>query len=101
VSYCERTIKAALQPDRHKNNNGDTRADAQRTVWGFLKTQCDLGAFATKVPATAFFVDFGDALQVSPNVIDGMWGVATNEPAEFIRMKVSQDTRAADAANNG
>ena len=98
ISYCERTIKAALEPIRHKNNNQDTRAVVQRTVFGFLKNQMDLGAFATKVPATSFYVDFGDALQVSPNIIDGEWGVATTQPAEFIRMKVSQDMRAADAS---
>jgi hypothetical protein len=100
VSYCERTVKAALQPERHQNNNGDTRAVVQRSVWAFLKTQCDLGAFASKIPDQAFFVDFGDGLQVSPNIIDGMWGVATTQPAEFIRMKVSQDMRAANAANS-
>ena len=98
ISFCERTIKAALEPVRHKNNNTDTRATVQRTVWSFLKNQMDLGAFATRVPATAFYVDFGDALQVAANIIDGEWGVATTQPAEFIRMKVSQDMRAADAS---
>jgi hypothetical protein len=99
ISYCERTIKAALEPSRHKNNNGETRAQVQRTVWSFLKTQMDVGAFATKVPETSFYADFGDALQKAANIIDGQWGVATTQPAEFIRMKVSQDMRAADAVN--
>ena len=101
VSYSERSIKAALEPIRHRNNNVGTRSECQRTVWGFLKTQCDLGAFESTIPDQAFYVDFGDALQVQPNVIDGAWGVATTQPAEFIRMNVSQDTRAADAAANG
>jgi uncharacterized protein len=99
ISFCERSIKAALEPMRHKNNNTENRAVVSRTVFGFLKSQMDLGAFATKVPETSFYVDFGDALQTAPNVINGMWGVATTQPAEFIVMKVSQDTRAADAAN--
>lgn len=99
ISFCERSIKGALEPIRHKNNNTETRAVVQRTVYSFLKAQMDLGAFATKVPETAFYVDFGDALQTAPNVINGHWGVATTQPAEFIVMKVSQDTRAADAAN--
>lgn len=98
ISYCERTIKAVLQPYRHKNNNPETRAGVQRSVWSFLQSQCALGAFASRVPDQAFFADFGDALQVAPNVIDGMWGAATTQPAEFIRMRVSQDTRAVDAA---
>ena len=101
VSFSERSIKAALEPMRHQNNNVGTRAICQRTVKGFLKTQCDLGAFATTIPDQAFYVDFGDALQTQPNVIDGAWGVATTQPAEFIRMTVSQDTRASDAAANG
>lgn len=101
VSFCERTIRAAVQPLRHGNNNVDRRAECQRTVDGFLLTQTKLGAFATKIPQDAYFVDFSDALQVSPKIIDGAWGVATTEPAEFIRMKVSQDTRAADAAARG
>lgn len=95
VSFTERSIKAALQPMRHKNNNAENRAVVQRTVAGFLKNQCDLGAFASRIPDEAYFVDFGDALQVSLNVIDGMFGLATTQPAEFIRMRVSQDTRAA------
>jgi hypothetical protein len=68
-------------------------------VYSFLYTQTKLGAFESMIPDEAFFVDFGDALQEKANVIDGAWGVATTQPAEFIRMNVSQDTRAADAAN--
>ena len=86
---------------RHKNNNVENRAVCQRSVYDFLNTQCALGAFQSKIPAEAFFVDFGDALQTVPNVIEGAWGVATTQPAEFIRMQVSQDTRAADSATNG
>jgi phage tail sheath protein FI len=99
VSFVERSVKLGLQFARHQNNNASLRTQLYSTVYAFLKTQTDLGAFASKDPTKAFFVDFGDALNpaTSPNVVTGRIGLATVQPAEFIRLLFSQDTRAIDA----
>jgi len=99
VSFCERSIKLGLQFARHKNNTFELRAGLERTVYAFLKHQTDVGAFASKDPSKAFFVDFGDALNPpsQPNLVTGRIGLATVQPAEFIKLKFSQDTRAVDA----
>jgi phage tail sheath protein FI len=100
VSFAERSIKLGLQFARHKNNTPELRGDCKRTVFAFLKDQMDAGAFVTKDPATAYFVDFGDALNTVANKIVGRIGLATAQPAEFIVLKFSQDTRALDSASN-
>jgi phage tail sheath protein FI len=103
VSFVERSIKLGLQWARNKNNNFDLRSQLFRTVYAFLKSQADVGAFASKNPDKAFFVDFGDALNpaTTPNVVTGRIGLATVQPAEFIRLLFSQDTRAIDAELKG
>ena len=56
------------------------------------------GAFASNDPKTAFFVDFGAALNppsvVFSRQVIGRIGLATAKPAEFIILRFSQDTRA-------
>lgn len=103
VSFVEKSVKLGLQFARHKNNTPELRAQLYRTVYAFLKMQTDLGAFASKKPDEAFFVDFGDALNppLNPNLVTGRIGMATTQPAEFIRLKFSQDTRAVEAALKG
>ncbi len=100
VSFCERSIKLGIQFARHRNNTPELRSELYGTVFTFLKTQTDLGAFASKIADEAFFVDFGDALNpvTTPNVVTGRIGLATTQPAEFIRLLFSQDTRAVEAA---
>lgn len=99
VSFVERSIKLGVQFARHQNNTSSLRTQLYSTVYAFLKGQTDLGAFASKNPDSAFFVDFGDALNpaTTPNVVTGRIGLATVQPAEFIRLLFSQDTRAIDA----
>ena len=103
VSFTERSIKLGLQFARHKNNTSDLRAVLQRTCYAFLKAETDAGCFSSKDPALAFFVDFGDALNpaTTPNVVTGRIGLATAQPAEYIVLKFSQDTRAIDSALKG
>lgn len=100
ASNIEQTVKVALQVYRHKNNTATLRAGIFRTIFAYLVGQMNFGAFVTKVPSTAFFVDVGDALNppTAPNVITLRVGLATAQPAEFIVTKFSQDTRAAEAA---
>lgn len=103
VSFVERSIKLGLQFARNKNNTPTLRATLTRSVFAFLVTQMNVGAFASTDPKTAFFVDFGDGLNPPGqfNTIIGRIGVATVQPAEFIRLKFSQDTRAIDTALAG
>ena len=62
----------------------------------FLMDQLRNGAFRSKNPKTAFFVDFSDALNppsvVFSGQVVGRIGLATNKPAEFIILRFSQDT---------
>jgi len=98
ASYIERQVKSGLQFARHSNNDEALRARAFRTVFAFLYTQMNLGAFRTRVPSTAFFVDFSEALnppsEINQYKLNGRIGLATQKPAEFIVLKFSQDTRA-------
>ena len=98
VIYMQRQITNGLQFARHRNNDADLRAEVTNTVRSFLIEQMKLGAFRTKDPDTAFFVDFSEALN-TPAVINsfkllGRIGLATQKPAEWIILTFSQDTRA-------
>lgn len=96
--FIEQSIKAGLQFARHQNNTEELRETVARTVNAFLLIQMRNGAFRTKNPATAFFVDFGEGLNPPSDVfagkLTGRIGLATNKPAEFIILRFSQDTRA-------
>ncbi len=100
VSFVERSIKLGIQFARHKNNTASLRATLSRSIRAFLVTQMNVGAFASTDPTTAFFVDFGVGLNPpgQKNTVVGRIGMATVEPAEYIRLRFSQDTRAIDAA---
>ena len=101
VIFIEQSLKLGLLFAKHQNNTEALRATLTRTVTAFLLIQLKNGAFASTDPKTAFFVDFGDALN-PPSVINsgqvvGRIGLATAKPAEFIVLRFSQDTRALDA----
>ena len=101
VSFIERSLKQALQFARHKNNTEGLRAQVRRTITSFLLTQMNNGAFRSRDPDKAFFVDVSDALNTSTVIFAGKLiarvGLATNKPAEFIILRISQDTRALEA----
>jgi len=100
VSYMQRSVKDGTQFARHSNNDESLRARMFRTVFNFLRNQMKLGAFSTKTPSTAFFVDVSEALNPPSEValfkVNGRIGLATQKPAEFIIWSWSQDTRALD-----
>jgi hypothetical protein len=101
VIFIERSLKLGLQFARHKNNTEGLRATVRRTITSFLLTQMNNGAFRSREPAKAFFVDVSDALNTPTVVFAGKLlariGLATNKPAEFVVLRISQDTRALDA----
>jgi phage tail sheath protein FI len=102
VSFIARSLKQGLEFARHKNNTEGLRAQVRRTLTAFLLTQMNNGAFRTRDPETAFFVDVSEALNTPEVIFAGKLlarvGLATNKPAEFIVITISQDTRALDAA---
>lgn len=100
--FIEQSIKDGLQIARHRNNDETLRAEASRVVETFLTTQMNNGAFRTKDPATAFFVDFGRGLNsdavVFAHQLLGRIGLATNKSIDWVVLGFSQDTRAVDNA---
>jgi len=101
VIFIERSLKQGLEFARHKANTESLRAQVRRTITAFLLTQMNNGAFRTRDPATAFFVDVSDTLNTPTVIFAGKLiarvGLATNKPAEFIVISISQDTRALEA----
>lgn len=99
VIFIERSLRLGLEFARHKNNTEALRAQVRRTITAFLLTQMNNGAFRSREPAKAFFVDMSAN---TPTVIFAgqliaRVGLATNKPAEFIILRISQDTRALEA----
>jgi phage tail sheath protein FI len=101
VIFIEQSIKVGLDFARHQNNDDTLRGEVYRTVRLFLVTQMRVGAFRSKNPKTAFFVDVGKGLNTDAVVfagqLKGRVGLATQKPAEFISFAFSQDTRALEA----
>ena len=101
VIFIERSLKQGLQFARHKNNTEGLRAQVRRTITAFLLAQMNNGAFRSREPSKAFFVDVSDALNTPSAIFAGKLivrvGLATNKPAEFIILRISQDTRALEA----
>ncbi len=101
VIFIEQSLKLGLLFAKHQNNTEALRAALTRAATAFLLIQLKNGAFSSTDPKTAFFVDFGEALN-PPSVafsgqVIGRIGLATAKPAEFIVLRFSQDTRALEA----
>jgi len=99
VSFIARSLRAGLEFARHRNNDERLRAEVKRTITAFLIQQMNQGAFRTRDPKSAFFVDLS---QNTPSVVFSgrllvRVGLATQRPAEWIVIALSQDTRALDA----
>lgn len=101
ASFIERSLLLGLDRLRHRANTPELRAEVYRTVFQFLLAQLNVGAFATRDPRTAFYVDVSEALNppsvVFANELRLKIGIATAKPAEFIVIEVAQDTRALEA----
>lgn len=102
VSFIEFSLKNALEFVRHQNNTPELREEVERIVENFLLNQMRFGAFRSRNPSEAFFVDFGPGLNPDAVVFAGQLigriGLATNKPAEFVILNFTQDTRALEQA---
>lgn len=97
VIHIKRSIENGLQFARHKNHDAELRNSAHLSTDNFLKEQMKLSAFRTKDPATAYFVDFTEAIN-TPAVVNayklkGRVGLATQKSTEWVILEFSQDTR--------
>ena len=101
VIFIERSLKQGLQFARHKNNTEGLRAQVRRTITAFLLTQMNNGAFRSREPSKAFFVDVSETLNTPTVIFAGKLiarvGLATNKPAEYVVLRLSQDVRALEA----
>lgn len=97
VIFIERTIQDGLQGERHKNNDARLRNSIGQTVYAFLLTQFNVGAFRGTTPDTSFSVNFGSDLNPPTEIfagrLNGEVGLATQKPAEFIVITFRQDLR--------
>ena len=100
VIFIEQTIKEGLLFAKHQNNTPELRRAVNRPLTAFLLIQMINGAFRSTDPAKAFFVDTSDALNPPTVVFAGQLivriGLATNKPAEFVVVRISQDTSVLD-----
>jgi phage tail sheath protein FI len=98
VSFIERSLRRGLDTARHRPNDERLRAEVNTTILAFLTAQMNVGAFASRDPKTAFFVEVEDDAQARfRGELHVRVGLATNKPAEFIVLHISADTRALEA----
>lgn len=97
VIAIEGALKVALQQFRHRNNTPDLRRSIHKMIDAYLRGEMNVGAFRSTDPATAYFVDVSDALNPPSEQFAGRLnirvGLATNKPAEFIILTITQDVR--------
>ena len=101
VIFIEQSLKSALIFAKHRKIKSSLLSQLTRVVTTFLNTQTKNGAFASDNPKSAFTVDFGSGLNPPSEAfaqrVNGRIGLATAKPAEFIILRVGQDTRALEA----
>lgn len=101
VIFIEQSLKNSLVFAKHRKIKASLLAQIQRTVLQFMLLQMRNDAFATDDPKTAFSLDFGFGIgTINPpsesfaRRVNGRVGIATAKPADFIVLRVGQDTRA-------
>lgn len=98
VIVIKRSVKEGIDFARHQNHDTSLRAAVRRAVRAFLRTQMLVGAFRSTDEETAFYVTCDETNNPIEVVLAGKLvvdiGVATQKPAEFIEVTISQDTRA-------
>jgi len=100
IIFVEKRLIPGLAFIRHRNIQPKLLGSGTRTVLGFLGSLASSEAFASKDPKKAFFVDFGPALNTAATAkrrtVYARLGIAAAEPAEFVCLLISPDTRALD-----
>lgn len=100
VIFIKGEIRRLVQFARHKNNTEGLREQVRRTITAFLMTQMNNGAFRSRDPEQAFFVDVSDELNTPVSILEGKLlarvGLATNKSVDWVVISVSQDLRAVE-----
>lgn len=98
VIFISTSIKAGLLFAKHRNNDARLRNEIYGTVFAFLLRQFENGAFAGETAAESFYVDVSEGLNTPEVIASGFVkvriGLATQKPADFIDVIITQDTRA-------
>ncbi len=98
VIFIEQSLKRGLLFAKHRNNDRRLRMEVKGTIETFLLRQYNNGAFRGRTPAESFYVDVSDQLNPPEVIFAGELrvrvGLATQKPAEFIVVTITQDTRA-------
>ena len=98
VSTIETLAKEALLFAKNKINNEDLRDRVENVLLSIIDPFVRAGCLASKDREKAAFVDVSEQLNNAAVRAQGKLlariGLATNKPAEFIVLLVSQDTRA-------
>lgn len=101
VIFIETSLKSSLVFAKHRKIKASLLSQLTRTVTNFLDTQRRNGAFASDDPKQAYTVDFGSGLNPPSEAfarrVNGRIGLATAKPAEFIILRVGQNTAALEA----
>ncbi len=101
VIFIEQSLKEGLEFARFRKIKTGLFAAMDRSGRKFLRDQTKLGAFASDDPKAAFLLDLSKgqntAATAFARTVFGKIGLATAKPAEFIVLRVGQDTRALEA----
>jgi phage tail sheath protein FI len=102
VFFIEASLKEAVIFAKHSNNDSGLRSSVERTCEQFLIGQMNVGAFRTKNPETAFFVDCGEGLNPLSEQRAGRLnvrvGLATQSAVDWVYLSFSRDDSAGIAA---
>lgn len=101
VILVEKKLIPGLAFMRHRNIRPRLYAEGERSVTVFMLELVRNECLKSNVPDDAFYIDFGAALNPASvqfqHEVFARLGLATSEPAEFITILVTPDTRALDA----
>ena len=102
VFFIQASLKEAIRFAVHSNNDSALRSSVERTCEQFLVGQMNVGAFRTRNPDTAFFVDVGEGLnplsEQRAGRLNARIGLATQSAVDWVSLSFSQDLSAANAA---
>jgi len=98
VIYIEQSLKTGLVFSKHRKIKPSLLAALDRATRAFMEIQRRNDAFASDDPKQAYFIDYGGGLNPPSEAfarrVNGRIGIATAKPADFIILRVGQDTRA-------
>lgn len=101
VIFIEQSLKEGLESFRQRANDEDTRDEAAQSARVFLLVQFKNKAFRGTTPEDSFFVDTGTKINtpviIAQEKLIMRVGVATQRPARFVILRLSQDLRDVEA----